>query len=66
MTDSTPSSSTSTVGPLEATSAALNAMVLQMGLYAEMTKTQAEGQLTPALRVQFATVLAATSEPAEA
>jgi hypothetical protein len=63
MTDSTPFTS---VGPLESTAAALNAMVLQMGLYAEMAKTQAQGQLTPELRVLFATVVAATSEPAEA
>ena len=66
MPDSTPSSSLSTVGPLEATTAALNAMVMQLGLYAEQTRADAQGELTPALREQFAVVLAATSEAAEA
>jgi len=67
MTDNALSSSTSaepTVGPLESTAAALNAMVLQMGLFAEMQQTEASGQLTPDLVVQFATVFAATTETA--
>jgi hypothetical protein len=69
MTDtsaSTSSSSTSTVGPLEATPAALNAMVLQLGLYAEMQTARTAGEMTPALEEQFATVFAATTEPAQA
>ena len=67
MTDNTLSSSTSadpTVGPLESTAAALHAMVLQLGLFAEMQQTQASGELTPELEVQFATVFAATTETA--
>jgi hypothetical protein len=41
-------------------------MVLQMGLFAEMQKTRADGNMTPDLEMQFANVFAATVEPASA
>ncbi len=69
MTDTTLSSSTSTqpaLGPLERAQTSLNAMVLQMGLFAELQKTRADGNLTPDLEMQFANVFAATVEPASA
>ena len=65
MTDS-PLSSSSSVGPLERSITATQSIVLQLGLLAEMQKTIADGAMTPELEIQFATVFAATSEPAEA
>jgi|TARA_R110000824_G_scaffold71001_3_gene181965 hypothetical protein len=65
MTDSTPFPSAS-AGPLDRASGATQCIVLQMGLYAEMLKTQEAGEMTPELEIQFATVFAATSEAAEA
>jgi hypothetical protein len=41
-------------------------MVLQMGLFAELQKTRADGNMTPDLEMQFANVFAATVEPASA
>jgi hypothetical protein len=65
MTDS-PLSSSTTAGPLDRATGATQSIVLQIGLYAEMLKTQQAGQMTPELEIQFATVFAATSEAAEA
>ena len=67
MTENTLSSSASagaTVGPLESTAAALNAMVLQMALFTEMQQAEASGELTPELVIQCAIVFAATRESA--
>ena len=55
-----------TMGPLERSECACNMILVQLGLYAEQTRAEADGELTPALREQFAVVFAATSEPAEA
>jgi hypothetical protein len=41
-------------------------ILVQLGLYAEQERARAAGELTPALRDQFAMVIAATSEVAEA
>jgi len=69
MTDTTlssPASAQPALGPLERAQTSLNAMVLQMGLFAELQKTRADGNLTPELETQFASVFAATVEPASA
>ncbi len=60
------SDDSSAMGPLERSSAATNAIVLQLGLLAEMTQVKAEGNMTPELEEQFTTVFAATQEAAEA
>ena len=54
------------MGPLERSAFALNSVVLQLGLYAEMKAARDAGEMTPALEEQFASVFAATTEPAQA
>ena len=70
MTDIRLSTSTSedsaAMGPLERAECAANAIVLQLGLYAEMQQTRTEGQMTDELEEKFATIFAATTEPAQA
>jgi hypothetical protein len=70
MPDSTPSTSASedtpNLGPLERTALALNTTIIQLGLYAQRARAEAEGELTPQLCDEFASIFAATSEPAEA
>ncbi len=60
------SEDTAPMGPLERVEAAANSIVLQLGLYAEMQQTIAEGRMTPELEEKFATIFAATTEPASA
>jgi len=70
MTDTSASTTTSDdrapMGPLDRSAYALNSIVLQLGLYAEMQAAQNAGEMTPALEEQFTTVFAATTEPAQA
>ncbi len=58
------SEDTAPMGPLERVEAAANSIVLQLGLYAEMQQTIAEGKMTPELEQQFAAIFAATTEAA--
>lgn len=70
MTDIQLSTSTSedsvVMGPLERAENTANAIVLQLGLYAEMQLTRTEGQMTDELEEKFATIFAATMEAAQA
>jgi hypothetical protein len=70
MTDSTSLADSATatpeMGPLERSAYTLNALVLQLGLYAEMAAADQQGALTPEMADQFSTIFAATTEPAEA
>jgi hypothetical protein len=54
------------MGPLDRSAFALNSIVLQLGLYAEMKAARDAGEMTPALEEQLTSVFAAVTEPAQA
>jgi len=54
------------MGPLERAECAANSTVLQLGLYAEMQQTRADGQMTAELEEKFATIFASITDPAQA